>query len=52
MRVSAEAAQKVWQQFGIADRFACSIVANHPHCRLPESQFPIVEQYLDYLVNK
>ncbi|MBQ8713196.1 MAG: hypothetical protein IJ551_10330 [Prevotella sp.] len=51
MRVSAEAASKVWQHFGIADRFACDIVGGHGHCQLPQSQFPIVERFLDYLVN-
>ena len=52
MRVSAEAARKVWQQFGLADRFDCDIVGGHGHCQLPESQFPIVGRFLDYLVNK
>ncbi len=51
MRVSADAAQKVWEKFGIADRFACDIVGDHPHCQLPESQYPIVEKFLDFLVS-
>ncbi|MBR1389231.1 MAG: hypothetical protein IJ569_06400 [Prevotella sp.] len=50
MRVSAEAARQVWQQFGIGDRFACDIVGGHPHCQLPESQYPIVGRFLDYLL--
>ncbi len=53
MQVSADAASKVWERFGIGERFACSIVGGHPHCQLPESQFPIVGQFLDqYLVRK
>jgi hypothetical protein len=47
MRVSAEAAHKVWEFFGIGDRMAWDIVGGHPHCMLPESQYPIVEQYID-----
>jgi len=51
MRVSAEAAREVWRRFGVDDRFGCDIQGGHPHCQLPESQFPIVEQFLDkYLV--
>ena len=50
MRVSAEAAREVWRTFGIEDRFDCDIIGGHPHCQLPESQFPIVEKYLDYLI--
>ena len=50
MRVSADAARQVWQQFGIGERFACDIVGGHGHCQLPESQYAIVDRYLDYLV--
>jgi dienelactone hydrolase len=53
MEVSAAAAEKVWQRFGIGDRFACDIVAGHGHCQLPESQFPIVETFIDkFLLGK
>ena len=52
MRVSAEAAQKVWEKFGIADRFACDIVGDHPHCQLPESQYAIVGRFLDFLAGE
>ena len=52
MRVSAEAASQVWQQFGISDRFACDIVGGHPHCQLPESQYAIVGKFLDYLIDQ
>ena len=53
MQVSADAAHKVWERFGIADRMACSIVGGHPHCQLPQSQFPIVEAFIDkFLLNE
>jgi dienelactone hydrolase len=51
MRVSAEAAREVWRTFGIEDRFDCDIIGGHPHCQLPESQFPIVNKFLEYLIN-
>lgn len=47
MEVSAQAAHKVWQRFGIADRMAWSIVGGHQHCQLHESQYAIVEEYID-----
>ena len=53
MRVSAEAAHKVWERFGIGDRMAWSIVGGHGHCQLPKSQYPIVEQFIDkFLLEK
>lgn len=45
--VSAQAARQVWQQFGIEDRMGYSIVGGHPHCVLPESQYPEVEAFID-----
>lgn len=45
--VSCKAAKKVWETFGIADRFGFSIVADHGHCMLPEVQQPEVEAFLD-----
>lgn len=45
--VSCRAAHEVWKTFGIPDRFGFSIVANHPHCRLPDSQRPEVEAFVD-----
>ncbi|WP_319590117.1 dockerin-like protein [uncultured Draconibacterium sp.] len=45
--VSCQAAKKVWETFGIADRFGFSIVAGHPHCQLPDVQRPEVEAFLD-----
>ena len=47
MRVSAQAAIEVWNYFGIGDRFGCDIVGGHPHCVLPESQYPIVGDFID-----
>jgi hypothetical protein len=46
-KVSLEAVRRVWEQFGIADRFAFSINGNHPHCQLPEEQWGIVQEYID-----
>ena len=45
--VSLNAARKVWQRLGIAERMGYSIVGGHPHCQLPEGQFPEVEAFLD-----
>lgn len=45
--VSARAAHEVWKTFGVPDRFGFSIVAQHPHCALPASQFPEVEAFID-----
>lgn len=45
--VSCQAAKRVWDTFGISDRFGFSIVAKHPHCQLPESQRPEVEAFID-----
>ena len=47
MLPSAQAAKKVWQQFGIEDRMDFSIVGGHPHCMLPESQMPLVQAFID-----
>jgi len=47
MQASADAARPVWEKFGIADRFGCSIIGGHSHCMLPESQYPIVQSFID-----
>ena len=47
MQASAEAAVKVWESFGIGDRMNWSIVGGHGHCQLPESQWPIVQSFID-----
>lgn len=51
--VSMNAARKVWSQFGIDDRIGYSINGDHPHCQLPESQYPDVEAFIDrFLLDK
>ncbi|KOH44940.1 alpha/beta hydrolase family protein [Sunxiuqinia dokdonensis] len=45
--VSCQAAKRVWETFGIADRFGFSIVGNHGHCQLPDVQYPEVEAFVD-----
>ena len=51
--VSMNAARKVWSQFGIDDRIGYSINGDHPHCQLPESQYPEVEAFIDrFLLDK
>ena len=47
MLPSAQAARKVWDAFGIADRMGWSIVDGHGHCQLPQSQFPEVQAFID-----
>ena len=47
MLVSAKAARKVWERFGISDRMGWSIVGGHGHCQLPESQWPEVQAFID-----
>jgi hypothetical protein len=45
--VSCRAAHEVWKTFGVGDRFGFSIEGGHPHCRLPDSQRPEVEAFVD-----
>ena len=47
MLASAQAARKVWERFGIADRMGWSIVGGHGHCQLPERQYPEVQAFID-----
>ena len=47
MLVSAQAAKKGWERFGIGDRMGWSIVGGHGHCQLPETQFPEVQAFID-----
>ena len=47
MQKSADAAVKVWERFGIADRFGCDIIGGHGHCQLPQVQWPLVQAYID-----
>ena len=51
--VSSKAAKRVWETFGIEDRFGFSIVAGHNHCMLPDVQRPEVEAFIDkFLLGK
>ncbi len=51
--VSCRAAHEVWKTFGIGERFGFSIVGGHGHCRLPNSQRPEVEAFVDkFLLGK
>lgn len=45
--VSARAAQRVWQTFGIDDRFGFTIGGGHGHCQLPDFERPQVEAFVD-----
>jgi len=45
--VSHRAAQKTYETLGIGDRFGFSIVGNHPHCRVPESQQAEIGAFVD-----
>ena len=47
MRVSADAAVKVWERFGIADRFGCDIIGGHGHCQLPMTQYAVTQSFID-----
>ncbi|MBR4365212.1 MAG: hypothetical protein IKP43_00345 [Bacteroidaceae bacterium] len=52
-QVSMIAAINVWKKFGIEDRVGYSIIGGHPHCRLPENQYPVVEAFIDkFLLGK
>jgi len=44
---SVKAAREVWRRFGIDDRMGWSILGGHPHCQLPEKQFPEVQAFID-----
>jgi hypothetical protein len=45
--VSCKAAKRVWETFGISDRFGYSIVAGHGHCQLPDVQKPEVIAFVE-----
>ncbi|MCR4859357.1 MAG: hypothetical protein K5910_01685 [Bacteroidales bacterium] len=51
--VSCEAARRVWQQYGIADRMGYTFQGGHMHCGLPREQWPEVEAFVDrFLLGK
>lgn len=45
--VSSRTAHKVYQTFGIADRFGFYIDGGHDHCNIPLSQKPAIEAFVD-----
>lgn len=45
--VSSQAARRVWETFGIADRMGFSIEGDHGHCQLPLSQYPEVSAFVE-----
>ncbi len=47
MRASAAEAARVWQRFGIAERFGCDIIGGHGHCQLPLSQYAVTQSFID-----
>jgi len=44
---SCEAAKRVWENFGIAERFGYSFVGHDDHCTLPSVQRPELEAFVD-----
>lgn len=51
--VSVNAARRVWERLGIGDKMGYSILGEHPHCMLPEVQYPEVEAFIDrFLLEK
>lgn len=51
--VAMEAARKVWEQYGVADRCGYSIIDGHGHCSLPNNQYEVVGAFLDkFLLDK
>jgi len=45
--VSCEAAKRVWDNFGVSDRFGFSIAGGHPHCGILDFQKPQIEAFVD-----
>lgn len=45
--VAARAAQEVYKQFGIEDRFGFSFRSDHDHCALPTASYPEVQAFVD-----
>ncbi len=45
--VSCRAAHKVWETFGVPERFGFSIVGHGDHCILPDIQQPEMEAFVD-----
>lgn len=45
--VAARATEKVYDEFGISDRFGFIIDTDHNHCAIPESQYEPVAAFVD-----
>lgn len=45
--VASRATQKIYETFGIGDRFGFIIDTDHGHCAIPESQFAPMAAYVD-----
>ena len=45
--VAARATEKVYEEFGIADRFGFIIDTGHGHCAIPQSQYEPVAAFVD-----
>ena len=45
--VASRACQKVYDTLGISDRFGFSVVGDHGHCAMPNSQLPEVGAFID-----
>src|SRR5690606_3615378 len=45
--VAARATEKVYDEFGISDRFGFIIDTDHGHCQIPESQYAPVAAFVD-----
>ena len=43
----SRATEKVYEALGIPDRFAYSLIGDHNHCSIPQSQIPQIEAYVD-----
>jgi hypothetical protein len=45
--VSCRAAERVYDAFGVSDRFGFSIAGGHPHCGILPSQQPEIQAFVD-----
>jgi hypothetical protein len=45
--VACKGAEKVYEAFGLEDRFGYSFRGNHGHCSLPEQSIPEVQAFID-----
>lgn len=45
--VGSNAAKEVWNALGVPDRFGFSIVGEHQHCQLPDSERPEVLAFME-----